>query len=196
MNSNTPIQSSLFARTSGTDKPKGFDHRILITIYGFDHVYFKKCKGRSFQMKLNGTHKFKATGTQVFNAILNPEILKSSIPGCEAVAYSSPSQITVDITTPLPGLRGPIPMAIDIVNQQAPNIELQVQRTGKGGSVNAVCKISIADEAGGALLSYDAKADLEGMIAVADNPIGQPIVKNSLNSFFKNLDKALEASLV
>ena len=148
-------------------------------------------------MKLNGTHKFKATSAQVFNAILNPEILKSSIPGCEAVVYASPSQIAVDLTTPLPGLRGPIPMAIDIINQQAPSyVELQVQRKGKGGSVNAVCKINIADEAGGALLSYDAKADLEGMIAVADNPIGQPIVKNSLNSFFKNLDKVLEASLV
>lgn len=148
-------------------------------------------------MKLNGTHKFKATSTQVFNAILNPEILKSSIPGCEAVAYASPSQLVVDITTPLPGLRGPIPMAIDIINQQAPNsLELQVLRNGKGGSINAICKITIVDEANGALLSYDAKADLAGMIAVADNPIGQPIVKNSLNSFFKNLDKALEASLV
>jgi carbon monoxide dehydrogenase subunit G len=148
-------------------------------------------------MKLNGTHKFKASSTQVFNAILDPEVLKSSIPGCNSVAYASPDQIVVEITTPLPGLRGPFPIAVDIANKQAPSsVELQVQMKGKDGSVNAVCKISVADEAEGTLLTYDAKADLTGVIAIADNPIGQPIVKASLNSFFKNFEKALEASLV
>jgi carbon monoxide dehydrogenase subunit G len=148
-------------------------------------------------MKLNGTHKFKASSAQVFNAILDPEILKSSIPGCNSVAYASPDQIVVEITTPLPGLHGPFPIAVDIVNKQAPSsVDLQVQIKGKDGSVNAVCKISVVDEAVGTLLTYDAKADLTGVIAIADNPIGQPIVKASLNSFFKNLDKALEASLV
>ena len=147
-------------------------------------------------MKLNGTRKFKVSSAQVFNAILNPEILKSAIPGCEGVEYASSDQLAVDVTTPLPGLHGPFRVSVDIVNKQAPNsLELQVHLKGKGNSVNAVNKISIADEADGALLSYDAKADLAGLIAVADNPIGQPIVKTSLNSFFKNLDKALEASL-
>jgi carbon monoxide dehydrogenase subunit G len=148
-------------------------------------------------MKLNGTHKFKASSAQVFNAILDPEVLKSSIPGCNSVAYASPDQLTVEITTPLPGLRGPFPIDIDIANKQAPSsVELRVQIEGKDGSVNAVCKISVADEAEGSLLTYDAKADLAGVIAIADNPIGQPIVKASLNSFFKNFEKALEASLV
>jgi hypothetical protein len=148
-------------------------------------------------MKLNSTHKFKASSAQVFNAILDPEILKSAIPGCNSVVYASSDRLTVEITTPLPGLRGPYPIDIDIANKQAPSsIELKVQLEGKEGKVDAVCSISIADQADGALLSYDAKADLAGVIAIADNPIGQPIVKASLNSFFKNLDKALEASLV
>ena len=148
-------------------------------------------------MKLNGTRKFKASSAQVFNAILDPEILKSAIPGCNSVTYASPDQLAVEITTPLPGLRGPFPIAVDIANKQAASsVDLQVQIEGKDGSVDAVCKISVADEAEGTLLTYDAKADLAGIIAIADNPVGQPIVKASLNSFFKNLDKALEASLV
>ena len=148
-------------------------------------------------MKINGTHKFKVSSTQVFNAILNPAVLKSSIPGCNAVVYPSPSQIAVEITTPLPGLHGPFEVTIDVINKQEPSyLELQVLRKGRGGSVNAVSKISLADEADGALLTYDADAQLEGLVAVADNPIGRPIVKNSLASFFKNLEKALEASHV
>jgi carbon monoxide dehydrogenase subunit G len=148
-------------------------------------------------MKLEGTHKFKASGTQVFNAILNPEILKSAIPGCNAVTFVSPEQVMVEITTPLPRLHGPFGVNLDITNKQAPSsLRLETHVNGKEGSVDAVCDITIADQADGSLLSYNATADLKGIIAIADNPIGQPIVKASLNSFFKNLDKALEASLV
>lgn len=148
-------------------------------------------------MKLNGTHKFKASSTQVFNAILNPEILKSSIPGSSSVSYVGPSSIQVDLTTPLPGLRGPYEIVINIPRRQDPNyLELQVVRQGKGGSVNALSEINIADEADGALLSYNANADLDGPVSIANNPLGQGIVKNSLSSFFKNLEKAIEKSYV
>ncbi len=148
-------------------------------------------------MKLNGTHKFKASSAQVFNAILNPEILKSCIPGCSAVRYVNPNSIQVEITTPLPGLRGPYEVVINIVQHQAPHhLELQVVRKGKGGSVNAMSQISLADEADGALLTYNANAELEGPVAMANNPLGQGIVKNSLGSFFKNLDKAVDQAYV
>ena len=148
-------------------------------------------------MKLNGTHKFKASSAQVFNAILNPEILKSSIPGSSSVSYVSPNSIQVDLTTPLPGLRGPYEIVINIPRRQEPNyLEMQVVRQGKGGSVNALGEVNIADEADGALLSYNANADLEGPVSIANNPLGQGIVKNSLSSFFKNLEKAIEKAYV
>lgn len=148
-------------------------------------------------MKLNGTHKSKASSAQVFNAILNPEILKAAIPGCNGVEYISPNQIKADITTPLPGLRGPFQIVINIINQQAPSaIQLQVVRKGKGGSVNANSQIQLTQEADGTLINYSGEATLEGPIAVADNPIGRPIVNNALNGFFKSLDKELEKTRV
>jgi carbon monoxide dehydrogenase subunit G len=143
-------------------------------------------------MKLNGTHKFKASSAQVFNAILNPDILKSCIPNCNSIEYLDANRIKLNITTPLPGLKGPYGIVVNIPRQQAPNyLELQVQRKGTGGSINAVSQINLQDEADGTLLSYDAQADLEGPVAIANNPIGQGITKNTLNSFFKNLDKAI-----
>ncbi len=143
-------------------------------------------------MKLNGSHKFKASGAQVFNAILNPNVLKSCIPGCNSIEYLNASSIKANITTPLPGMKGPYNVIINIAQRQAPNfLVLQVQRQGKGGSINALSNINIADEADGALLKYDANAQLEGLIAVANNPIGESITKSSLGAFFKNLDKAI-----
>ena len=143
-------------------------------------------------MKLNGSHKFKASGATVFNAILNPSVLQSCIPGCSGVQYLDNNRIRANITTPLPGLKGPYGVIINIAQLQAPNfLVLQVQRKGKGGSINAVSQIHITDEADGALLRYDTNADLEGPVAIANNPIGGNITRNSLDTFFKNLDKAI-----
>lgn len=142
-------------------------------------------------MKLNGTHKFKASSNEVFNAILNPKVLKTCIPGCNSVEYVDVNRIKASITTPLPGLKGPYGVIINIAQRQPDMLVLQVQRNGTGGSVNATSQIRITDEADGALLSYDASADLAGPIAIADNPIGRGVTNKSLNSFFQNLDKAI-----
>ena len=143
-------------------------------------------------MKLNGSHQFKATSTQVYNAILNPEILKSCIPGCHSVEYLDTNHIQANVSTPLPGLKGPYGVVISIGNRQAPNyLELQTQRKGRAGSVNAVSQINLADDPGGSLLTYNANADLEGPVAIANNPLVEGVTKNWLGSFFKNLDKAI-----
>jgi len=143
-------------------------------------------------MKLNGSHKFKANSWQVFNAILNPAVLQSCIPGCNSVEYVDPNSLRASITTPLPGLKGPYRAVINISQLQEPNIlVLQVNRQFTGGSINATSQISIQDEPDGAVLTYDATADLAGPIAIANNPIGQGITKNSLKSFFEKLDQAI-----
>ncbi len=143
-------------------------------------------------MKLNGTHKFKVNGATVFNAILNPAVLKASIPNCSAVDYVDPNTLRAEITTDLPGsLKGPHGILINVSSQAPSYVELRVARKGKGGPVDAVSQIQIADEPDGALLSYNANAELEGAIAMANNPIGSAIVKKSLDTFFKNLDNAI-----
>lgn len=142
-------------------------------------------------MKLNGTHKFKANSSRVFNAILDPSILKTCIPGCESAEILDATRLQLNITTPLPGLKGPFAVVVNLVQRQSPNlIVLGVKRQGRGGSVDATANINITDEADGALVSYDANAELGGPIAVAGT-VGKPIVNNTLSSVFENLDKAL-----
>lgn len=144
-------------------------------------------------MKLDGTHKFKANRQQVFSAILNPAILKQCIPGCDSIEYLDASSLQANITTALPGLKGPYAAVIRIAQQQAPSsLVLEVQRKGRGGAINAVSQINIADEPDGALLHYSASAEMEGLIAkIVNNPLGENFTKKSLGTFFKNLDQAI-----
>lgn len=142
-------------------------------------------------MKLNGTHKFKANSTRVFNAILDPATLQKCIPGCDSVEQLDATSLQLNISTQLPGLKGPYAVVVNLVQHQSPNlIVLGVKRQGRGGSVDAVANINIADDAGGSLVSYDANADLSGPIAVAGT-VGKPIVNNTLSSVFDKLDQIL-----
>jgi carbon monoxide dehydrogenase subunit G len=142
-------------------------------------------------MKLNGTHKFKANSSRVFNAILDPSILKTCIPGCESAEILDPTRLQLNITTSVPGLKGPFAVVVNLLQREAPNrIVLGVKRQGRAGSVDATANINITDEADGALLSYDASAELGGAIAVAGT-VGKSIANNTLNTVFENLDKAL-----
>lgn len=143
-------------------------------------------------MKLNGTHKFKANSSRVFNAILDPALLQKCIPGCESVTLLDATRLQVNVTTSLPGMKGPYAVVINLLQRQEPNlIVLGVKRQGRGGSVDATANINLADESDGALATYDANAELSGPIAIANNPIGKSIVNNTLNSVLDNLDKAL-----
>jgi uncharacterized protein len=143
-------------------------------------------------MKLNGTHKFKVSSDKVYNAILDPAVLKASIPGSSEVVYASSDTLQVRITTSIPGLSGPYTIAVGIADRQPPaHLALQVKRSGRGGNVDAVANIDLADAPDGAQLSYHANAELSGPVAIVNNPLGQGIVKKSLDSFFNNLDQAL-----
>jgi carbon monoxide dehydrogenase subunit G len=144
-------------------------------------------------MKLNGTHKFKANSTRVFNAILDPAVLQKCIPGCESVTPLDSTRLLVNVTLPLslPGLKGAYSVTVNLLQRQDPNlIVLGVKRQGRGGSVDAIANINIADESDGALITYDANAELSGAIAIAST-VGKPFVNNALNSVFENLDKTL-----
>lgn len=143
-------------------------------------------------MKLNGTHKFRANSWQVFNAILSPNVLQTCIPGCNSIEILEPTRLKASITTPLPGLKGPYNIFINMAQRQDPNLlVLEVKQRGTGGSVNAISQITIQDQPDGALLTYDANAELGGPIAIANNPIGQTITKNSLKTFFDKLEQAI-----
>lgn len=142
-------------------------------------------------MKLNGSHKFKANSTRVYNAILDPAILQQCIPGCESAEQLDAKTLQLNVSTQLPGLKGPYAVVVNLVQNQAPNlIVLGVKRQGRGGSVDAIANLNIADEASGSSLTYDANAELSGPIAIAGT-VGKPLVNSTLSSIFEKLDKLL-----
>lgn len=144
-------------------------------------------------MDINGTHQFaNATPQQVWNALMNPEVLKSCIQGAQQVEVT-PNAVTVTATLPsaIPMLGGKaITGGANIVEQTPPtHAVLAVDRSGSFGSIKGQMTLDFVAAAAGTTLNYNGHFDTGGMLGMVPGAGG--LAKNALDGFFKNLESKI-----
>lgn len=149
-------------------------------------------------MNISGNQKIKAARPAVFSALLNPMILKESIPGCESaevVAMDGNQQLKLKISPSIPGLKGPYNVYLQTGEVVAPShVVLIAEPKSSIGSIKATCVIDLTEEADGPTnLRYNAHAEMEGKIASTPEIILKGTVKVALDQFFKNFEKQVSA---
>src|SRR5205085_7988365 len=110
-------------------------------------------------MDVNGNHKVKAPRQQVFQALLNPEVLKNSVPGCDSaefVDFPSGRQLKLIISPNVPGFKGPYNVflqngtassaaSLPPVADQWSRLVYIAEPTSSFGSIKATCIIDLTD---------------------------------------------------
>jgi hypothetical protein len=150
-------------------------------------------RGVKFRMDVSGNQKVKAPRPQVFNALLNPEVLKNCVPGCEGaefVDFPSGRQLKLVVSPNIPGLKGPYNVFLQTGEVVAPSrIVLIAEPNSSVGSIRATCAIDLTDEAEGTLLNYSGHAEMQGKIAATPDIVINGAMKMALSQFFKNFEK-------
>ncbi len=148
-------------------------------------------------MDVTGSHKIKAARPIVFQALLNPEVLKNSIPGCdgaEFVDFPTGRQLKLTITPNIPGIKGSHTIFLQTGEVVAPSrVVLITEPSSSMGTIKAVCTVDLADDGAATNLSYNANATLDGKIASTPELIIKGAVKVALDQFFKNFEKQVGA---
>jgi uncharacterized protein len=144
-------------------------------------------------MDVKGNQKVKAPQQQVFQALLNPEVLKNSVPGCEGaefVDFPTGRQLKMTISPNIPGLKGPFTIYLQTGEVIPPSrVVLIAEPSSNLGSVKATCTVDLVQEADGTVLNYNAQATMEGKIAATPDIVVKGTVKVALDQFFKNFEK-------
>ena len=149
-------------------------------------------------MDVSGSQKFAAPREKVFNALLNPDVLKNSLPGCESAEYvdlPDGRQLKLVLTTSLPGFKGPFEIFVLTSDLVAPShMVLSTEPSSSFGTVKAVCTVDLSNDSAGTSLNYNAKAEMAGKIGAVPELIMRPAIKASLDKFFGGLEKQVSSN--
>ena len=145
-------------------------------------------------MNMHGSYRFQAERAAVFAALLDPSVLKATIPGCQDAWYSAEhGHMKVRLGTPVPGLEGPYDITVDILEREEPHrLVIQAGRQGHiGGTITTVTRITLVDESEGSALTYATTAELSGPVAAVNNPLFLGMAEHMLKTFFKRINASL-----
>lgn len=150
-------------------------------------------------MKLTDSRTIQAAPAIVWDAILNPEVLKACIPGCESLTGSVEEGFTAVVKQKV----GPVSATFTGVvrlSDIVPGQSLTISGEGKGGAAGfakggaAVTLAPTALETGGegTLLSYDVDASVGGKLAQLGSRIIDGFAKKLADEFFNRFQTAVE----
>lgn len=144
-------------------------------------------------MDFSGNRRITAPRLQVFQALLNPKVLKGCVPGCEKAEFVDlpiGQYLELIVSPNIPGLRGPYAIHLHTEDAVEPShVVLVAEPSSSIGSVKARCAVILNEIAEGTDLIYDAHAEMEGKIAAIPDLILKGAVKGAVDHFFKNFEK-------
>lgn len=145
-------------------------------------------------MELNDARVIKADPQTVWAAILNPDVLKECISGCESIS-GSPEEgfeaVVVQKVGPVKARFTGLVQLSDIVEGKS----LTISGEGKGGPAGFAkggADVQLAPEDGGTRLSYAVKASVGGKLAQLGSRLIDGFARKMADDFFERLQTAVE----
>jgi uncharacterized protein len=145
-------------------------------------------------MLLSDTREIKADPKVVWDAILNPDVLKECIPGCQSLTGS----VTEGYEAVVKQKVGPVSATFTGLVQLSDIVEgqsLKISGEGKGGVAGFAkggANVSFAPMEGGTRLTYEAEANVGGKIAQLGSRIIDSFAKKLADEFFTRFQAAVE----
>jgi len=145
-------------------------------------------------MEMSGEIRLSASREQVWAKLNDPEVLMASIPGCETLEASSPTDLAATVTTKIGPIKARFKGKVTLSDLDPPN-GYKLSGKGEGGvagfaSGEAVVRLV---EAGPneTIMHYDVKANVGGKIAQLGARLIDSTAKKLAGEFFDNFAKAV-----
>ena len=145
-------------------------------------------------MKLTDSREIKADPQVVWDAILDPEVLRECIPGCESLTGSIAEGYEAVVKQKV----GPVSATFTGLVQLSdivPGKSLKISGEGKGGVAGFAkggADVSFEPMEGGTRLTYAAEANVGGKIAQLGSRIIDSFAKKLADEFFTRFQAAVE----
>ena len=146
-------------------------------------------------MKIVGKHAFAVPRDVVWEAILDPDVLSRTLPGCEDMAPVGEHRFRGKLKMKIGPVQGLFEGGVELLDLDPPNgYSLKMDGKGAPGFVNGAGSLRLEDtDDGGTLLHYDIDARVGGRIAAVGQRLLDSSAKVLTRQGIQGLEKQLEA---
>jgi len=146
-------------------------------------------------MNIRGSRSLDAPREAVFDAICNPTVLLSVIPGCRKIERVGDTEYRGEISLRLPGVVGTYRMVVQLAEADPPSHgRLEGEVVGTLGSITGHASFRLAEVDGGTTVEYDGSAVIGGPLARFDNRFVEGLAGSLIGQGMDNLNARLRGA--
>ncbi|MGH3413223.1 MAG: SRPBCC family protein [Marmoricola sp.] len=144
-------------------------------------------------MKISGEATLVATVDTVWEALLDPQVLVSTIPGCERLEQTGEHAYDMTVTAGVAAIRGTYTGTCALSDlRRHESLVLDVQGAGAPGTIGARVDVRFDDNGDGTTtLIYEADAVVGGMVGGVGQRMLTSVSRRMATEFFTNVERAI-----
>jgi uncharacterized protein len=146
-------------------------------------------------VKISGSNVVPYPVERVWDAILDPQVLVATIPGCSRLDTTGEHEYAMTVTAGVASIKGTYNGTCSL-GSLVPGQSLVMKLSGSGapGTVDATVDVTFADLGeSGTEISYAADATVGGMVGGVGQRMLTSVSKRMAGEFFANVGKAIDA---
>ncbi|HEU5349431.1 MAG TPA: carbon monoxide dehydrogenase subunit G [Ktedonobacterales bacterium] len=147
-------------------------------------------------MDISGSYTLHAPREQVWNALLDPDTLKRTVPGCESLEQTGDNEYAVRLNVGVAGVKGTYDGALKVLEVKQPDsYRMVVDGTGARGILHGDGVLRLdAQDAGTTVVRYSGQAQLGGTIASIGMRVAGGAANMLIKQYFARLARQLPTS--
>ena len=141
------------------------------------------------KVKLSGSEAIEVMPEQLWDAIIDPQVLKKCIPGCEDVKEISEGKYSMKLNLKVGAVGGSFEGKINLSDLEPPNkCLLNVSGAGSLGTGSGTAKINIfSNNSVNSNIEYDAEGEVGGLVAGVGQRIVYGVARHLIKKFFSEI---------
>ena len=146
-------------------------------------------------MDMKGEERIPAPREAVWEALNDPEVLKASIPGCQELEKTSDTGFSATVQAKVGPVKAKFKGEVSLSDIDPPN-GYTISGEGKGGAAGFAkggAKVSLAEDGGETVLSYEVDANVGGKLAQIGSRLIDSTAKKMAGDFFAKFSEEVVA---
>ena len=147
-------------------------------------------------MKFTGDATLNAPVEKVWSALLDPQVLVATIPGCERLEATGENAYAMTVTAGVAAVKGTYAGSCELSDLQLhESLVMRLQGAGAPGTIGADVSVGFSDGGNGTTtITYDADAVVGGMVGGVGQRMLASVSRRMAGEFFGNVDAVLSGA--